>query len=223
MAETPPTRVMLIDDHASLRRPLAFLIEREPDLTVVAEVGTLKEARASLISGAVPDVAVIDLDLPDGDGSTLIRDLRAANVHSASLVLSGVLDARKRALAVAAGAAAVFPKTTDIEDVIAAIRGISAGQILISPAEAVALAREAARIGDQDRITAVGVAELTSREKDILRAFADGLSDKEIADRLFIGDKTVRNHVTNLLSKLGADSRLQALVIAIRHGIVRIQ
>ena len=96
------------------------------------------------------------------------------------------------------------------------------GEVLISPAEALELAQFAEQIGREDRIVAAGVAELTPREREILRGLADGLSDKEIADRLFIGDKTVRNHVTNLLSKLGAESRLQALVIAIRHGMVRV-
>jgi DNA-binding NarL/FixJ family response regulator len=213
---------MLVDDHASLRRPLAFMIEREPDLTIVGEAGSVAEARRVLALGTVPDATVLDLDLPDGNGTVLIPELRAANKHGFALVLSGVVDARSRARAVAAGAAAVFPKTTDIEDVIAAIRRMCAGEVLISPGEAVEMAREAARIGQHDRVIAAGLAELTPREKEILRALADGLSDKEIADRLFIGDKTVRNHVTSLLGKLGADSRLQALVIAIRHGIVRV-
>jgi DNA-binding NarL/FixJ family response regulator len=213
---------MLVDDHASLRRPLAFMIEREPDLTVVGEAGALADARRLLADGVTPDATVLDLDLPDGNGAALIPSLRAANRHGFALVLSGVVDARSRARAVAAGAAAVFPKTTDIENVIAAIRRLNAGEVLISAADAVELARAAERYEQQDRALAAGVAELTPREKEILRALADGLSDKEIADRLFIGDKTVRNHVTSLLGKLGADSRLQALVIAIRHGIVRI-
>jgi DNA-binding NarL/FixJ family response regulator len=217
-----PIRVMLVDDHASLRRPLAFMIEREPDLTVVGEAGTLADARRLIENGLIPDAIVLDLDLPDGNGTALIPYLRAANRHGFALVLSGVVDARSRVLAVAAGAAAVFPKSTEIEDLISAIRRMCAGEVLISPAEAVELAHEAARIGQRDRILAAGVSELTPREKEILRALADGLSDKEIAGRLFIGDKTVRNHVTSLLGKLGADSRLQALVIAIRHGIVRI-
>jgi DNA-binding NarL/FixJ family response regulator len=214
---------MLVDDHASLRRPLAFMIEREPDLTVVAEAGSLAEARAHLQAGTSPDAVILDLNLPDGDGTDLIRDLRRVNPLANTLILSGVVDVRSRARAVAAGAGAVFPKTTEIEELIDAIRRMRQGEVLISPAEALELVRYAEQVGRKDRIVAAGVAELTPREREILRALADGLSDKEIAERLYIGDKTVRNHVTSMLSKLGAESRLQALVIAIRHGVVRIE
>jgi DNA-binding NarL/FixJ family response regulator len=214
---------MLVDDHASLRRPLAFMIEREPDLTVVAEAGSLAEARAHLQAGTSPDAVILDLNLPDGDGTDLIRDLRRVNPLANTLILSGVVDVRSRARAVAAGAGAVFPKTTEIEELIDAIRRMRQGEVLISPAEAMELVRYAEQVGREDRIVAAGVAELTPREREILRALADGLSDKEIAERLYIGDKTVRNHVTSMLSKLGAESRLQALVIAIRHGVVRIE
>jgi DNA-binding NarL/FixJ family response regulator len=214
---------MLVDDHASLRRPLAFMIEREPDLTVVAEAGSLAEARAHLQAGTSPDAVILDLNLPDGDGTDLIRDLRRGNPLANTLILSGVIDVRSRARAVAAGAGAVFPKTTEIEELIDAIRRMRQGEVLISPAEALELVRYAEQVGREDRIVAVGVAELTPREREILRALADGLSDKEIAERLYIGDKTVRNHVTSMLSKLGAESRLQALVIAIRHGVVRVE
>ena len=223
MTASSPTRVMLVDDHASLRRPLAFMIDREPDMTVVAEAGSVAEARDRLVAGARPDALILDLDLPDGNGITLLPFLRSSNPQAFALVLSGVVDARSRALAVASGAGAVFTKTTDIEDIISAIRRMCDGEVLISAAEALELAHYAEQIGREDRLVAAGVAELTPREREILVALADGLSDKEIAERLFIGDKTVRNHVTNLLSKLGAESRLQALVIAIRHGVVRVE
>jgi two-component system, NarL family, response regulator DevR len=223
VSASSPTRVMLVDDHASLRRPLAFMIEREPDLTVVAEAGSLADARAHLRAGISPDAVVLDLNLPDGDGTDLIRDLRRVNPLANTLILSGVVDVRSRARAVAAGAGAVFPKTTEIEELIDAIRRMRQGEVLISPAEAMELVRYAEQVGREDRIVAAGVAELTPREREILRALADGLSDKEIAERLYIGDKTVRNHVTSMLSKLGAESRLQALVIAIRHGVVRVE
>jgi RNA polymerase sigma factor (sigma-70 family) len=214
---------MLVEDHASLRRPLAFLIEREPDLTVVAEAGTLADARRFLVNGIVPDATLLDLDLPDGSGVSLIPELRAANRSSFAVVLSGTLSNRTRAEAVAAGAAAVFSKTTDIEELIAAVRRICDGEVLVSPAEAVALAREVALRESRERDVRRAVAELTPREREILNAFAEGLSDKQIAERLSIGDKTVRNHVASLLSKLDADSRLQALVLAIRHGVIRIE
>ncbi len=216
-------RIMLVDDHASLRRPLAFLMERESDMTVVAEAGTLAAARNHLAAGIVPDATVLDLDLPDGSGVALIPDLRAANRSGFAVILSGTLDDRSRAEAVGAGAAAIFSKTTDIEDLIMAIRRICAGEVLVSPAEAVALANEAALRTSQEREVRRALGELTPRELEILNAFAEGLSDKQIAERLSIGDKTVRNHVASLLGKLEVDSRLQALVLAIRYDVVEIR
>ena len=136
MTASSPTRVMLVDDHASLRRPLAFMIDREPDMTVVAEAGSVAEARDRLAAGARPDALILDLDLPDGNGIALIPFLRSTNPQAFALVLSGVVDARSRALAVAFGAGAVFPKTTDIEDIIRAIRRMCDGEVLISAAEA---------------------------------------------------------------------------------------
>ena len=218
-----PIRIMLVDDHASLRRPLAFLIDREPDMTVVAEAGSLAEARRSLAEGAVPDATVLDLNLPDGSGISLIPQLRKANSAGFAVILSGTLDDRTRADAVVAGAAVVFSKAVDIQEIIAAIRRIRAGEVLVSPADAVALARAAAMRESREREVRRAWAELTPRELEILSSFADGLSDKQIAERLSIGDKTVRNHVASLLGKLNADSRLQALVLAIRHGVVRIE
>ena len=220
---TPSIRVLLIDDHASLRRPMAFLMEREPDLTVAGEAGSLAEARTWLAGGGVPDATVLDLNLPDGNGTALIPELRAANRAGFVIVLTGALDGATRARAVGAGAAAIFPKTADIDEIIDAVRRICAGEVLVSPAEAVALAREAAVRNARDHLTRAALAELTPREREILTAFAEGMSDKQIAARLSIGDKTVRNHVASLLSKLGAESRLQALILAIRHELVRIE
>ena len=218
-----PIRLMLVDDHASLRRPMAFLMEREPDLAVVAEAGSLAEARRQLAAGIVPDVTVLDLNLPDGSGVALIPELRAANRSGWVVVLSGALNDRSRAEVVVAGAAAVFSKAIEIDELIDSVRRICAGEVLVSPAEAVALARAAAMQESRDRAMRLALAELTRREREILQAFAEGLSDKQIAERLSIGDKTVRNHVASLLGKLAAESRLQALVLAIRHGAVRIE
>ena len=219
----PPIRLLLVDDHASLRRPMAFLIEREPDLTVIAEAGSLAEARRHLANGIVPDVTVLDLNLPDGNGTALIKELRVVNRAGYVLVLTGALDRAAHAGAVVAGAAVVFAKSAEIEEIITAIRRLCAGEVLVTAAEAVALAREAAIQTSRERVVREALAELTPRELEILSALGEGLSDKQIAMRLSIGDKTVRNHVASVLAKLDADSRLQALILAIRHGVVRIE
>jgi RNA polymerase sigma factor (sigma-70 family) len=216
-------RVILVDDHVAFLRPLAFVLEREPDLTVVAQVASLAEARRQLTTGLGADVALVDIDLPDGSGIDLIRALRAANPSAAALILSGTVDARTRALAIAAGACGVLHKSTaEPAEIAAAVRLVRAGEPLISPAEAVALTAEAVRLRERERAAWAALEDLTPREREVLQALAYGLSDKQIADRLYVSPKTVRNHVVNLLGKLGVDSRLQALVLAVRHGLVAI-
>jgi RNA polymerase sigma factor (sigma-70 family) len=215
-------RLILVDDHRSFRVPVAYMLDREPDLVVVGQASSLAEAREQIASGIAIDVALIDLDLPDGNGVDLIHALRASNPTAYAVVLSGTADAKARALAVEAGASAVLHKVIDIAEIADAVRRLSAGETLIPPVEVIALAREAARFREQTRAARSVLANLTPRERDVLQAIADGLSDKQIADRLYVSPKTVRNHVAGLLDKLGVDSRLQALILALRHGIVAI-
>lgn len=212
--------VMLIDDHASFRQPLAFMIDREPDFAVVAEAGTLAEARAALADCEL-DIAVVDIDLPDGSGLDLVPDIRRSHPGAGVIVLSASADPRHRALAIEAGAAGVLPKSGAIADVISAMRDLWAGEPLIPPMEMIELLREARQHRMRDFGTRQALERLTPREREVLQALADGLSDKDIAGRLHVGPKTVRTHMANMLGKLGVDSRLQALVLAARHGVVR--
>src|SRR5919204_6566255 len=141
-------RVLLVDDHASFRQPLAFMLEREPDITVVGQAGTLAEARG-LLHGV--DIAVIDLALPDGNGTQLIRELHGASPQSQALVLTGRGDPVEYAQAVEAGAAGVLQKSVGIGDIVDAIRRLHAGEALLSPQETIAMLRLAARQRERDR------------------------------------------------------------------------
>jgi DNA-binding NarL/FixJ family response regulator len=219
------TRILLVDDHASARQPLAILLDHEPDLTVVAQAGSLAEARAVLATTAV-DIAVVDLGLPDGDGVDLIGDLRAANADGAILVLTAETDRRHLARAVEAGASGVLNKAAPLADILQAVRRMAAGEPTLSTAELlelIELLRLAGQAREQSRQAEAAIARLTTREREVLQALAEGLSDKEIAGRLFISGKTVRSHVASILAKLGVESRLQALVFALRHGAVAIE
>jgi DNA-binding NarL/FixJ family response regulator len=218
-----PIRLLLVDDHKIFLRLLRFLLDREAGLTVVAEATTLAEAREHLAVGIDVDVALVDLDLPDGNGVDLIHDLCTACPEAYAIVLSGVVDQETRALAVAAGASAVFSKSDEIVEVIAAVRLLVAGELVIPPAEAVALLRQAGRLRDRERAAAAVLNRLTPRERDVLQALAMGLGDRAIASHLGIGERTVRVHMVNLLAKLGVESRLQAVVFAARHGVVSIR
>ena len=212
-------RVMLAEYHAAFREPLAFMFDREPDFEVVAQVGSLAEARQEL--GGI-DLAIMDLDLPDGDGTGLIGPLRAANPRAMALVLTASSDREAYAKAVEAGAAGVLHKSVRVQRVVGAARSLLAGEPLFSAGEVIELLRLADQSRARDRDAHRHVERLTPRELEVLRALADGLSDREVSESLRVGVGTVRNHLVSIFSKLGVNSRLQALVFALRHGVVRI-
>lgn len=217
-------RILLVDDHASFRGAFALVFESEPDMTVVAEAGSVAEARRFL-AGEHPDVdvAVLDFDLPDGSGEELIGDLRDRNPHAEALLLSGVADETQFALAVEAGASGVLHKTAPTIQVVEAIRRLAAGEQLLSPEEILRMIRLAGRHRQEEREARTLVDQLTTREREVLQALADGLGDRELAARLGISVRTARNHMTSILAKLHVRSRLQALVFAVRNDVVRIK
>jgi len=213
--------VLLVDDHTSFRQATASVFEREAGFEVVGQVGSLAEARKMLEQGT-PDVAVIDLVLPDGYGWDLIKELRAANRRAQALVLTAELGRAQTARAVENGAAGVLHKTAELEEVVEAVRRLSAGEALLPLEEVVELLRFASSRKDEEHEAQRAIARLTPREREILQLLADGLDSHGIAERLYISLRTERNHMTSILAKLGAHSRLQALVFAVRHGVVSI-
>jgi DNA-binding NarL/FixJ family response regulator len=216
-------RVMIVDDHATFREPLAFMLEREPDLVVVAESDSLSAARRVLEDEKpAVDVAIVDLDLPDGPGTDFIRHLRDSRPRSSALVLSAVSDQKQLAGAIEAGASGVMHKSTRTEDLVRAVRLLHAGGELLSQQEIIEALRLVVRERERDYEAQLAIKQLTPRELEVLQALAEGLSDREISERLHVGIGTVHSHVTNILAKLGAASRLQALVFAVRHGLVAI-
>ena len=212
-------RVLLVDDHATFREPLAFMFDREPEFEVVAQAGSLEES-ADLLEGI--DLAVVDLNLPDGDGTELIGQLRAFNPRGMVMVLTASADREEHAKAVEAGAAGILHKSARIGDVVDSAKRLVAGEPLLRTEEVIDLLRLAGRRRESDRDARRSIEQLTPREREVLRALADGLSDKEISKELHVGAGTVRNHLVSIFSKLGTNSRLQTLVFALRHGIVKI-
>ncbi len=210
-------RVLLVDDHHSFRQPLAFMLGREPDVEVVGQAGSLAEARTLPTS---VNLAIVDLNLPDGDGTSLIKDLRLANPTAAILVLTASAGRRVIAHAVAAGAAGVLHKSVDLADIIAAVRRLHAGDLLLAPAEVAELVQEGRSEDAQDRAARAALAQLTPREREVLQALATGMNNDEIGEHLHTGVETVRHHLANVFSKLDVDSRLQALAFAVRFGLV---
>jgi len=215
---------MVVDDHDTFRDPLAFMLEREPDLTVVARPRSLSEAREDLQSAEhAVNVAIVDLSLPDGSGTDLIRELRSSHPRAMALVLSATTDKEHLASAIEAGAAGVMHKSAPMSDLVEAVRRLAVGEQLLSQQEVIEALRFIGRVREIHREAQFAIDRLTPREREVLQALAEGWSDREIAARLHVGVGTVHSHVTNILSKLEVSSRLQALVFAVRHGVVTIE
>jgi DNA-binding NarL/FixJ family response regulator len=217
-------RIMILDDHDTFRDPLAFMLEREPDLTVVARPRSLSEGRRAMDdAGLAVDVVLVDLNLPDGSGADLIKELRDARPRATALVLSATADRKHLAGAIEAGAAGVMHKSAPMGDLVEAVRRLAAGEQLLSQEEVIEALRYLTRVRESHREAQLASARLTPREREVLQALAEGSSDKEIAQQLHVGVGTVHSHVTNILSKLEVSSRLQALIFAVRHGVVTIE
>jgi two-component system, NarL family, response regulator DevR len=215
-------RILLVEDHASFRQTLAFVFDREPEFEVVAQAGSIAEAR-QVIDGLEVDLGVMDLSLPDGEGIELIKDLRESNPHFAALVLTASLDRAEHARAVESGAAGILHKSSGVDEIMDATRRLGEGETLLSQDELIALLRLAGQSREEEREARASIEQITPREKEVLQALAEGLSNKEIAAKLHVSVDTERTHMMNILNKLGVHSRLQALLFAARHGLVEIR
>lgn len=212
--------ILLVDDHASVREALAAALGREPDLEVAGEAASLAEAR-ELLEGV--DLALIDLGLPDGSGVDLIKELHASSPRAQALILSANFDRLDLARAIQAGAAGVLSKTVHLDEIVNAARRVRAGETLLPLDEVVDLLRYAGERQQKEHEARQKIAQLTPRELEVLQALSDGLDSQAVADRLVITLRTERNHVASILAKLGVHSQLQALVFALRHGVIELR
>jgi DNA-binding NarL/FixJ family response regulator len=216
-APNPATRLLLVDDHVAIREALASVFERQPDFDVVAQASTCAGAIAAM-DGI--DLAIVDLRLPDGPGSELIPRLQRRGRPVPVLVLTGVQDRAPLARAVEQGAAAVLSKSGSLQEVVAAAQRVRAGETLLPSAEIHLLLRDAEDCRPRTRAERLALAELTAREREVLAALAAGLDTRQVAERLVISVRTERNHIANVLAKLGVRSQLQAVLLALRHGVI---
>jgi DNA-binding NarL/FixJ family response regulator len=215
VTENPPSarrgtiKVFLLDDHEVVRRGVAALSEAEPDLEVVGEAGTARQALAR-IPALRPDVAVLDVRLPDGDGVTVCREIRSRMPEVACLMLTSFADDDAMFDAVMAGAAGFVLKQIHGTDLVGAVRTVASGQSLLDPrstARMLERLRERANRADP-------LAALSEQERRILELIGEGLTNRQIGGRMYLAEKTVKNYVSNLLSKLDMQRRTQAAALA---------
>jgi DNA-binding NarL/FixJ family response regulator len=202
-------RVFLLDDHEVVRRGLADLLQAEGDIEVVGESGSAVQA-THRIPALRPDVAVLDARLPDGNGIDVCRDVRAVDSSIRGLILTSYEDDEALFAAIMAGASGYVLKQIRGTDLVDGVRRVAAGQSLLDPA-VTARVLERIRNGIEEPNE---LKSLTDQERRILEYIAEGLTNHEIAQRMFLADKTVKNYVSSVLSKLGLERRTQAAVLA---------
>lgn len=201
-------RVFLLDDHEVVRRGVRDLLDAEPDISVVGEAGTAAETLVR-VEGTTPDVAVLDVRLPDGDGVTVCRELRSRHPDLACLMLTSFADDEALFDAILAGAAGYVLKQIRGADLVGAVRTVAAGGSLLDPRATAAVMQRMRTPKPDDPL-----ASLTEQERRILELIGEGLTNREIGARMFLAEKTVKNYVSNLLSKLGLQRRTQVAVLA---------
>ena len=207
----PPIRVFLLDDHEIVRMGLKELLDAEDDLVVVGEAGTAEDALAR-IPAITPDVAVLDVHLPDGDGIAVCREIRSARPDIKCLILTSFADDEALFSAILAGAAGYVLKQVRGNDLVDAIRRVARGQSLLDPAVT-------ARVLERLRTPPApdgNLASLTEQERRILDLIAEGLTNRQIGERMYLAEKTVKNYVSNVLMKLGMSRRSEAAAYAAR-------
>jgi DNA-binding NarL/FixJ family response regulator len=203
--------VFLLDDHEVVRRGIASLLETESDIEVVGEAGTAESALAR-VPAIRPDIAILDVRLPDGDGVTVCRELRSRQPELACLMLTSFADEEALFNAVMAGAAGYVLKQIHGTDLVGAVRTIAAGQSLLDPRSTRNMLDKLRR--DAQRIDPL--ADLSAHERQILAFIGDGLTNRQIGEKLYLAEKTVKNHVSGIFAKLGMQRRTQAAAFVAR-------
>jgi NarL family two-component system response regulator LiaR len=215
-------RVLVVDDHQMFADALVALLEVEDGVEVIGAVGSGEEALEACGPGR-PDIVLMDIDLPGMDGIQATKGVLRLCPHAKVVGISAMRDPQLLARAVAAGASGFVPKTRAAEELIRAVRAAAAGEIVLPEGDLAPvlerLRSAAERRGEMD----ARFRTMTGREIEVMQAFADGLSTEEVAARFGIGIRTVRSHVENVLTKLGVHSKLEAVLLGLRAGVLRLE
>jgi DNA-binding NarL/FixJ family response regulator len=216
-----PVRVLIVDDHRMFAEALEMLLATEEDVRAMGTVGSAEEALRICDQGC-PDVVLMDLDLPGMDGADATRRIKEVCPGAHVVAITGMQDRQLIGRAVRAGISGFVPKTRAADELLGVIRAAAEGEIVLPPGGPLAMLRAVA--GEPSGDPELDALErLSPREREILQALADGLSTAEVAERFSISRRTVTSHVGNILSKLGIHSKLEAVLLAVRHRVVRLQ
>ncbi|MFC4529780.1 response regulator [Sphaerisporangium dianthi] len=211
-------RVLIADDHPVVRQGLRTFLDLQDDLEVVGEAANGAEA-VDMAGALAPDVLLLDLKMPVLDGLGALREMSALGVSVRAIVLTSVSDKEDVAPAMRGGASGFLYKDVEPAALVQAIRSVHGGQVVLAPDAAEAVLSAPCGGAGEPAAGPGSIAVLTDREREVLELIASGRSNREIARRLVVAEKTVKTHVSNVLMKLGVQDRTQAALYAVRHGL----
>jgi DNA-binding NarL/FixJ family response regulator len=213
---------MLVDDHRVVRAALRLLIQSREGMTLVGEAGNRREAVA-IARSAQPDIILLDLDLGDESGLDLIHDLLEAAGQARVIILTGTRDPEAHHRALGLGAMGVVEKEKAPEALLSAIERVHAGEAWLDPLLTARLLGEVSKVSRPKKPDpeAARIATLTAREREVVTLIGEGLKNRQIAERLFISEWTVRHHITSIFGKLEVSDRVELILFAYRHGLAK--
>jgi DNA-binding NarL/FixJ family response regulator len=219
---TDPVRVLIVDDHVMFAEALEALLEAEPNVDVVGIVPTGEDALEACAS-AKPEVILMDIDLPGMDGVQATREVLRISPEAKVVGISALRDPQLLARVIAAGASGFVPKTRAAEELVRAIRVAAAGEMVLPEGDIAPVLDRLRNAAQRNREMDARFASMTSREIQVLQAFTDGLATEDVGVRFGIATRTVRSHIESVLAKLGVHSKLEAVLLGLRSGVVRLE
>ena len=218
-----PIRILMIDDHAVLRAGLRMIIESRMGMVVVGEAENRRESLAA-IAQEPPDIILLDLDLGDENGLDLLPELLTAVRDARIILLTGIRDAEVQRRAILLGAMGLVSKQKAADTVIRAIEKVYAGEVWLDRAMIASILNDRVNpsvVPDQNTET-LRIAKLTEREREVIRLIGEGIKNRQIAERMYISEATVRHHLTSVFAKLGVEDRFELVIYAFQHGLAKL-
>jgi two-component system, NarL family, nitrate/nitrite response regulator NarL len=218
-----PIRILMIDDHAVLRTGLRMIIESHIGMTVVGEAENRRESLAA-IANQPPDIILLDLDLGDENGLDLLPDLLPSVPDARIILLTGLRDPEVQRRAILLGAMGLVSKQKAADTVIRAIEKVYAGEVWLDRAMIASILNDRVNtsVTADQNVEALRIAKLTEREREVIRLIGEGIKNRQIAERMYISEATVRHHLTSVFAKLGVADRFELVIYAFQHGLAKL-